>query len=88
MANWYLTPQKSVHEGLGSSDKCWRQYWGVGTYLHCWLHCPVVVAFLQKVKTKILETLSISIIWTPQLILFNQLDKSIQYKSEGTPFQC
>lgn len=65
------------------NDKCWRQCGGIGSYLHCWLYCPVAIPFWQEIKVKILETLEISIGWSLPLLLLTKLDDPLCYKPEG-----
>lgn len=41
---------------------------------------PVIEPFWHKVNLKIEETLNIPLVWTPEVILLNRFDDSIQYE--------
>uniref|UniRef100_A0A8C5MBV1 Reverse transcriptase domain-containing protein n=1 Tax=Leptobrachium leishanense TaxID=445787 RepID=A0A8C5MBV1_9ANUR len=45
LLRWYVTPVSLYRMGVTSSDFCWRDCGGKGTYIHMWWDCPVVQRF-------------------------------------------
>lgn len=77
MVNWYLS-----HMNSSINNKCCRKCGNMGTYIHCWLDCPIIYPFWQKVVECIDKILSRQIDINPQLILLNKMEDSISYSPD------
>lgn len=84
MVHWYMTPNKLSLITPSISIKRWWNCGDISTYVHCWLNCPSIYPFWQKVFRCITEILEVQLDIDPQLVIVNRLEDEIIYRPEGT----
>lgn len=75
LAHWYCTPTRMSYINKNISPKCWRKCSERGTYLHCWLVCPIVKIFWSKILEKVREITQINFSLNSKTLLSNLFQK-------------
>uniref|UniRef100_A0A8C5PIJ7 Reverse transcriptase domain-containing protein n=1 Tax=Leptobrachium leishanense TaxID=445787 RepID=A0A8C5PIJ7_9ANUR len=76
---WYSTPVWLANVSRIYTTTCWRCNREMGTYLHIWWSCSLLVPFWKAAQTLILRTTDVDLAMKPEIFLLGQLAMPVKH---------